>query len=157
MKHNRQRTLEITMEAAQKILNANQHYSWAYNLYGSSSLEIRRFRYQPGRSLENADIGFTIQYSSSHSVKHDWLWAEYYAQTGEMKKAIEIGNETHKQLPSHMGFMDRVPLDRSNTPQTLFRLSAMAMEIVPQMVEMPVPAIWLERTDLLKTWEEQVQ
>lgn len=36
-------------------------------------------------------------------------------------------------------------------------MNAMAMEIVPQMVEVPFPAIWQERADLLKSWQEQVQ
>lgn len=33
-------------------------------------------------------------------------------------------------------------------------MSAMAMEIVPQMLKMPVPEIWNEREELLAEWKK---
>ena len=122
---------EITIEDAQKILNANQHLKWAYNLMAGTQLKFGDFS-SARQSLENAELAFT--YSNADILETRWLWAEYYAQTGDMKKAIEIGNETMDRYaqygvygPGTFGSLQYAP--------NLFRLSAMALEIVPQMVE----------------------
>jgi tetratricopeptide (TPR) repeat protein len=144
---------EITIEDAQKILSANQHFKWAYNLMASTELRYGDFS-SARQSLENAELAFT--YSNADILETHWLWAEYYAQTGEMEKAIKIGNETIERYaqygvygPGTFGSLQYAP--------NLFRLSGIALEIVPQMEKMPIPAIWLDRAELLKIWEEQVQ
>ena len=106
--------VELSIEDAQEILNANQHFKWAYNLMANTQLKYGDFT-SARQSLENAELAFT--YSNADILETRWLWAEYYAQTGEMEKAIEIGNETLNDTLS-MGFMGQVPLDLCNTPRT---------------------------------------
>ena len=144
---------EITIEEAQKILNTNQHFKWAYNLMAVTQLKFGDVS-SARQSLSNAELAFT--YSNADILETRWLWAEYHAKTGDMQKAIEIGNETMVRY-SQYGVYGPGTFGSLQYAPNLFRLSGMALEIVPQILEMPLPEIWNERADLLKTWEEQVQ
>ncbi len=141
----------ITISDAQEILEANIQYSWAHNIMAEAYLEIEESE-QAKQSLENAGLAYVN--TSSDLLNTQLLWAEYYWQIGDIEKASIIENNTVNRYqqygvygPGTFGSLQYAP--------NLFRMSAMAMEMVPQMVEVPVPAIWLAREDLLIEWNEK--
>ena len=141
------------LEEAEKVLLVNPQVSWAYNQLAKIQLEHRDYE-AARQTLENAGLAYVN--SSVDGIETQWLWAEYYAQIGDLEKAIETGNQAINRQnsygvygPGTFGVLQYAP--------RMFRMSAMAMEIVPQMVELPIPEIWLERAEILKNWEEQVQ
>jgi len=106
------------------------------------------------KTLANAGLAYVN--SSVDGIETQWLWAEFYALIGETEKAVEMGNYAINRFynygvygPGTFGELQYAP--------SMFRMKGMAMEIVPQMVKMPVPAIWMERAELLKSWQKQVQ
>jgi tetratricopeptide (TPR) repeat protein len=140
----------LTLEAAQLILENNNQYSWAYNQYAAMLLDKGDFN-SAKKILENATLVYSM--TSSDTIETNWLWAIFYAQIGDYEKAVEIGSNAMNNYhlygvygPGSFGALQYAP--------NLFRMNAMAMEIVPQMVEMPVPAIWMEREKLLTEWKE---
>ena len=142
-----------TLAEAEKILQDNSHVSWAYNQL--ARIQLEQGDYNAARqTLENACLAYVN--SSVDGIETQWLWAEYYAQIGDLEKAIETGNNATNRYnsygvygPGTFGVLQYAP--------RMFRMSAIAMEIVPQIVDAPIPAIWLDRAELLKIWEEQVQ
>jgi O-antigen ligase/Tfp pilus assembly protein PilF len=141
----------LNLSGAQEILNANRLFSWAHNIMATAQLETGDLE-SARKSLENADLAYVD--TNADLLETQWLWAEYYRQTGDNEKAIEIGKEIIIRFsqygvygPGTFGLLQYAP--------NLFRMNAMAMEIVPQMMDVPVSVLWLERNDLLKTWEEQ--
>jgi len=143
----------LTLEESKIILENNNLYSWAYNQYAAELLE-QGIMDEARKTLINAALVYTN--SIGDSVETDWLWAEYNAQIGDFEKAIELGSSAIKNH-HHNGVYGPGSFGALQYAPNLFRLSAMALEIVPQMVDVPAPEIWLERAELLKTWEEQVQ
>jgi tetratricopeptide (TPR) repeat protein len=142
-----------TIEEAEATLANNPHVSWAYNQLAKVQLEQGKLD-AAQQTLENAGLAYVN--TSVDSIETQWLWAELYAKTGDLDKAIETGNNVINRYnsygiygPGSFGVLQYAP--------RVFRMSAMAIEIVPQMVDVPVPAIWLERADLLKFWQEKVQ
>ncbi|MDO9084690.1 MAG: O-antigen ligase family protein [Anaerolineaceae bacterium] len=140
---------QVNLSEAQEILNANKHFSWAYNGLAKAQLDSGELE-SARRSLENAGLAYVN--TSVDLLETQWIWAEYYAQTGEFKKAIEIGNITIVRFsqygvygPGTFGLLQYAP--------NLFRMSAMALEIVPQMVEMPLSNVWLKRENGLQEWQ----
>jgi len=139
----------ITLLDAHKILDANKQYSWAHNIMAEAYLEIG----EPERakqSLENAELAYVS--TSSDLLNTQLLWAEYYMQMGNIDKATIIKNDTllrYQQYgvygPGTFGSLQYAP--------NLFRMSAMAMEIVPQMVDIPLPNTIIEREMLLSEWK----
>lgn len=142
-----------TLEESQKILANNPHVSWAYNQLAKVQLEQNDLE-AARQTLENAGMAYVN--STSDSIETQWLWAEYYSKTGDFTKAVEIGTYAIKHYnsfgvfgPGSFGVLQYAP--------RMFRMNAMALEIVPQMVDIPIPAIWLERSEFLNTWQERVQ
>lgn len=140
----------ISLDDAIQVWQDNQQFSWSYNQLATVLLqqnELERARHL----LDNAKLAYKT--SQLDSLETEWLQAEYYAVMGDYQKAVEIGSPV---LSRYQYYGVYGPGTFGNLPYTpwMFRMNGMAMEIVPQMVEMPVPLIWLERADLLKTWEE---
>jgi tetratricopeptide (TPR) repeat protein len=141
----------LTLEAAKKILEINNLYSWAYNQYAAVLLE-QGIVDEARKTLGNAALVYTN--SIGDSVETDWLWAESYGQIGDYEKAVEVGNRAINNYhlngvygPGSFGALQYAP--------NLFRMNAMALEIVPQMVEVPVSDVWLKNQVQIKNWENQ--
>jgi tetratricopeptide (TPR) repeat protein len=138
----------LNLSDAQEILNVNVQYSWAHNVMAKAQLDSGDLE-SARQSLENAGLAYVN--TSIDLLETQWLWAEYYRQTGDMEKAIEIGKETiHRYTqygvfgPGTFGSLQYAP--------NMFRLSAMALEIVPQMVDVPISNVWSKREDALQEW-----
>lgn len=143
----------ISLDEATRIWQDNQQFSWAYNQLAVELLkqgELERAKHL----LDNARLAY--KNSAFDSIETEWLQAEYYALMGDYQKAVEMGSQALRKYhfygvygPGTFGMLPYTPW--------MFRMNAMALEIVPQMVDVPIPAIWLERANLLKSWQEQVQ
>jgi len=139
-----------TISETEKILNENQHVSWAYNQLARVQLEQNDLE-AARQTLDNAGLAYVN--TPSDSTETQWLWAEYFAKTGDMQRAIETGNNAINRYnsygvygPGSFGVLQYAP--------RVFRMNAMAMEIVPQMLKLPVPEIWNEREELLAEWKK---
>jgi tetratricopeptide (TPR) repeat protein len=142
-------TPATTLEEAEKVLQDNPQVSWAYNQLAKIHLEHRDYE-AARQTLENAGLAYVN--SSVDGIETQWLWVEYYAQIGDLEKAIETGNNAtnrHNSYgvygPGTFGVLQYAP--------RMFRMTAMAMEMVPQMVDIPLPNTINEREMLLSEWK----
>ncbi len=143
----------ISLDEATQTWQENQQFSWAYNQLATILLQQNELE-RAKQFLDTAQLAYKT--SSLDSIETEWLQAEYYAMMGDYQKADEVGAQA---LYKYQNYGIYGPGTFGMLPYTpwMFRMSAMAMEIVPQMVNVPVPAIWLERADLLNFWQEKVQ
>ena len=119
-----------TLEEAKATLANNPHVSWAYN-------QLARVQLEQGdldaaqQTLQNAGLAYVN--SAADSIETQWLWSEFHAKSGNLEKAIETGNNAINRYnsygvygPGSFGVLQYAP--------RVFRMNAMAMEIVLQMI-----------------------
>ncbi len=130
-------------------LQANLQSTWAYNQLAQAYLE----QGNPDRA-EGLLSDATLAYAGrpGELIETTWLKAEVFAARGDYQKAITIGEQAIQNFlsygvygPGSFGFLYYAP--------RMFRLPAIAMEIVPQMVDVPVPEKWMERQNRLQYWK----
>jgi len=143
----------ITSSETLRFFEANKQYSWAYNGLAEAYLVMGELP-SARQSLENAGLAYVN--TNSDLLTTQWLWAEYYAASGENEKAIVLGVNAIQRY-SLYGVFGPGTFGNLQYAPNLFRMSAMAIEIVPQMSSPLMPQIWQERANLLKSWQEKVQ
>ncbi|MHB8134265.1 MAG: O-antigen ligase family protein [Anaerolineaceae bacterium] len=130
-------------------LQANLQSTWAYNQLAQAYLEEGN----PDKAeklLSDASLAYAGQ--PSESIETNWLKAEVLAAKGDYQQAIFVGEQAMWSFqsygvygPGSFGFLYYAP--------RMFRSPAIAMEIVPQMVDVPVPKKWMERQNRLQYWK----
>lgn len=141
----------ISLEDAIQVWQDNQQVSWSYNQLARVQLEQGEYP-AARKTLENAGLAYVN--SSEDGIETQWLLAISYALTGETEKAVEMGKDAINRFYSY-GVYGPGTFGELHYAPRMFRINGMAMEIVPQMVKIPVPAIWLEREDLLIEWNQK--
>ncbi len=130
-------------------LQANLQSTWAYNQLAQAYLE----QGNPDRAEELlSDATLAYAGKPSESIETTWLKAEVFAARGDYQQAIMIGEQAIQSFqsygvygPGSFGFLYYAP--------RMFRSPAIAMEIVPQMVDVPMPEKWMERQNRLQYWK----
>jgi O-antigen ligase len=143
----------INNKEYQNLLEKFHQYSWSYNVQAKIFL-VKNDLESAKKSLQNSELVHSS--SKNDSIETIWLWAEYYAKKGEYEKAIQKGNYAINEYsnygifgPGTFGILQYAP--------RIFRMNAMAMEIIPQMIDVPIPEIWIERSKQVKIWESEFQ
>jgi tetratricopeptide (TPR) repeat protein len=128
---------------------ANQQSTWAYNKLAQAYLDKGKPE-QAEKLLNNASLAYANL--PKETIETMWLKAEVSATKGDFKQAIALGEQalqTYRAFgvfgPGSFGILYYAP--------RMFRSPAMALEIVPQMVEVPVPEVWVEREKQLSIWQ----
>lgn len=139
-------TESVSLDEATQTWQENQQFSWAYNQLAAILLQQNELE-RAKQLLDTAQLAYKT--SALDSIMTQWLQAEYYAMIGDDQKASEIGGQALRRYqnygiygPGTFGMLPYTPW--------MFRMNAMAMEIVPQMVDVPIPVLWTEREESLK-------
>ena len=138
-----------TIAELEAQLQANLQSTWAYNQLAQAYLE----QGNPDRAEELlSDASLAYAGKPSKSIETTWLKAEVFAARGDYQQAIMIGEQAIQSFqsygvygPGSFGFLYYAP--------RMFRSPAIAMEIVPQMVDVPMPEKWMERQNRLQYWK----
>jgi tetratricopeptide (TPR) repeat protein len=134
-------------------LQANLQSTWAYNQLAQAYLE----QGNPDKAEEIlSDASLAYASKPDESIETNWLKAEVFAAKGDYQQAIMIGEQAIQSYlsygiygPGSFGVLYYAP--------RMFRSPAIAMEIVPQMIQLPIPLRWEIRTDLLKLWGKMLR
>jgi len=80
-----------------------------------------------------------------------WLKAESAALSNDMDAAIQYGSQAVDAW-IYQGALGVGTYGTMPYAQYMFRRQAMAMELVPQLTLLPMPEVWVERTEKLIEW-----
>lgn len=139
-----------TMEEIQQKFSQNTQSTWAYNQLAAAYLAEGNLN-QAEILLNNAGLAYAAK--PAESIETEWLKAELSALLGDFEEAISHGETALNRYnsysiygPGTFGLLYYAP--------RMFRSPAIALEIVPQMETVPLPEIWIERSDKLIQWQE---
>ena len=100
--------------------------------------------------LSDASLAYAAQ--PGKSIETTWLKAEVFAARGDYQQANIIGEQAIQSFlsygvygPGSFGILYYAP--------RIFRSPAIAMEIVPQMVDVPLSKKWMDRQNRLQYWK----
>ncbi len=141
----------VTLEEAKSIFQANNQSRWAYNQLAAAYLRAGDLG-QAEKYLDNANLAYTDR--PIEAIETTWLQAEILAERGNYSAAAEVGEKAINNYqaygvygPGTFGLLYYAP--------RMFRMPAMALEIVPQMVKPLTPAEWVEREKRVQYWQEK--
>ncbi len=133
----------ITLEQAEDALDENKQSRWAYNQLAALFLQNARTE-EAQTLLKTAELSYTSR--PIEAIETQWLLAEGYALQGKYAEAIQTGENALYYYqwdgifgPGSFGLLQYAP--------RVFRSPAMGLEIVPQMIDMPIPSEWAEREE----------
>ncbi|MDO9084689.1 MAG: O-antigen ligase family protein [Anaerolineaceae bacterium] len=130
----------ISFEEAYQTWQNNQQVNWAFNQLASAQIHQGDLE-GAKKTLQNSELAYVN--SPQDRIETDWLWVKYYEEIGDYKLAEESREQIITQY-NHYGIYGPGTFGVLYYAPNMFRMSAMAMEIVPQMVDVPIPAIWQE-------------
>lgn len=141
----------LDVEQDRAALTADPSVAEAYLLLAEEEISQSRF-IEAQLLLEKAALGFSS--GPGVEMRRDWLRAEIMASQGDMEGATQLGEQVLARYhmyglngPGTLGYLSYAPL--------MFRRSAMALEIVPQLVRIPMTDAWGQRAERLAGWYEQ--
>jgi tetratricopeptide (TPR) repeat protein len=137
-----------TIEQIQIEIKNNPHLS--RNFSQLAKIQIYKGDLETANhSLENANFRNN---GTIDRIENEWLRAELLAKSGNFEEAIEIGYKAVDQYfnyglygPGRFGELQYAP--------NIFRMTANPVEIIPQMVQPPIPDTWIERQAKLNEWK----
>ncbi len=138
--------------ATRQKLTQFYQYSWAHNIEAEFFLENDEF-VSAKKSLQNAELSYNT--SISDNIETNWLWAEYYAKIGNFQEAIQQGKAAYT-LYTNYGVFGPGTFGVLQYGPRIFRMKAIALEIIPQMTIIPIPENWKERSNLIQIWESEL-
>ena len=138
-------------ETALRLSEFHQ-YSWAHNIEAKVHLENGDL-ISANRALLNAELAYAA--NNSDSIETKWLWAEFYAKKGDYEEAIQRGKAAY-DLYTNYGVFGPGTFGILQYAPRMFRMKAMALEIIPQMIDIPVPEEWVQRSKLVESWESEI-
>jgi Tfp pilus assembly protein PilF len=143
----------ISLAEAERTLAENNQSRWAYNQLAALYLQDMRVA-EAETLLKTAELSYTSR--PLEAIETQWLLAEVSAQQNQFAPAVQLGSQALFNYqwdgvfgPGSFGLLQYAP--------RVFRSSAMGLEIVPQMIDMPVPQVWVEREERVKEWEGLAQ
>ncbi len=141
----------ITFADAKANLENNPQSTWAYNQLASAYI-VEGDLEKAKSLLENASLAYSGHVAES--IETTWLQAELLAAQGNIEGASVLGEKAINNYqaygiygPGSFGLLYYAP--------RMFRMPAMALEIVPQMIKPLTPQIWVEREKQLQYWQEK--
>jgi len=139
---------ELTIEQIRDKYISNPEQIYLINAYAKALMQNNQIG-SAQKILKNAQFAYTSR--PSENIEAQWLKAELAALQGDFDTAIDLGqdalnkyNQTGVFGPGTFGLLYYAP--------RIFRMPAMAVEIVPQMVNLPSSKTWSERTLFFSEW-----